>query len=180
MMIRKCCTTSIKSAVLSAMNVREKGDIHRERQLNYVDEAPGNVKVVAVVRDPVTRLISAWRHRMWEAAESFGSEHLRSLGVEPYCSLDEFLDQIEPVMHLEGHVMPQVDQLPDRVDYMLQFERIGEQWPVMHRYGLGALPHRNTTKPHPVDCADRIREMYRDDVELWEKVCARDGLEDPR
>lgn len=194
-MVRKACTTSIKRAVLAAMGHEPGPDIHADDRLQYcmVSEAPVlGLGMVATIRHPLGRLVSTWRNKVHDEADQPGGAHLQALGVPARCTFAEFVDALADVHTQEAHTRPQVSALPPCLDYVLQFERIADQWPRIQSVypWLPALGLSNRTrydKPQWLDYYDgatyeKAAALYADDLRLWAAldVRAHDDITDPR
>lgn len=191
--IRKSCTTSVKWVVREAMGLDHTGSLHTDPRLNYkpMDEC-GDVATVAIIRCPLRRLLSTWRNKMHDLTSDPGTERLRELGFVPGCSFEEFVRQARRVLEQEGHLRHQYQHLPERVDYMMRFEAIGDEWPLLQQHydWLPELPIRNATQYGKASWQDyytattrrQVSEMYRHDLALWQALCARPAgsLEDVR
>jgi len=70
MLIPKCANTSIKYAILDALGINTKENIHNPKLFKYADRCFIKSKKdwlkIAIVRNPYDRLLSCWRSKIWE------------------------------------------------------------------------------------------------------------------
>ena len=158
------------------MGLSDDFGIHADKRLNYTSDTDG-LFIVAFIRDPFERLVSAWANKIHSKRymESHLHRHSFTLGM-PF---DDF------VRHLDGHCFdahfqPQQNFLPERVDMLARLEDALAVWPeIQARFPwLPDMPHKNTTDHKPAaemftpETQAIAERLYRDDIELWHSLSA--------
>lgn len=175
LMIRKCATTSIKVAMLEGMGHERQPSIHRDSRLQYCTlEDAKPLKLVAVIRNPYERLVSAWRNKMHDQADHPGADRFKALGVQPGCTFTDFVKQIEPYIQREGHIRPQHKHLPARVEYMIRFEALEYEWSYLQKEHswLPGVGHFNQSVRddfftyYDEPTFDKVTQLYKTDIDL--------------
>jgi hypothetical protein len=150
---------------------------------------------IVVVRDPITRLLSAYAERILETDALTKQRDLparltrKRLSAKP--SLDEFVENIEAYRDLSGavrnHTMPQSDHVGTfgtKITHRLPIERIGEV-PDIIRQATGvkvSLPHARASglKPKPSNLSprhfDKLVKLYEADYEMLGEFYSPDRL----
>jgi hypothetical protein len=141
--------------------------------------------VVAFVRNPAYRVLSAYQHFVIRTMRY----KFKDLGFTQGMPFDKFVDHLLTVdLTTDKHLTPQIDDLvaasgDELCNYILApLEMIGEAWPiVMDNVGLGnVVPrivlHLNRGNYNPADFMtselhDKLRELYSQDYNLWEVIC---------
>ena len=170
MCIGKAANSSIKAAVLGTMGgVDPAISVHFDERLRYIPnstlhEYPA-FKAVAVVRDPMNRLISFWRDKI-ACRDTCNFGHL---GLKPGMT---FVEMVKIVTELpdsvrDSHVTAQHKLIyhggggrSPRIIHYESLENLGwatiQQMAAVH---LPNLPHYNKSNPVPVDISARTKKL---------------------
>jgi predicted transcriptional regulator YdeE len=186
-MLRKSCTTSLKNVTREYYGLDNSEHIHKDKRLRY--GSGKGLKTVCIIRDPRTRILSAWQNKMHDQ-KSHGKNELVSLGFKQGCTFEDFVNHARYVYKKEAHIQPQVEQIPSKIDYVLCFERIDEDWqklqviydwlPNLNINNSAKYDKKNWRKYYTPEILKTVKKMYRADFELWDKVRDSEGLCDPR
>ncbi len=151
----------------------------------YEDHPKGNPMRVAVVRDPLERLVSAYRNRVKhfeELSEERFGDKLRAAGLKPDPTLGEFVERLAeyqqvsgPIMH---HTRPAVDFLGREPAYyhMLSNMHSLQTFTSAFNRAFGKdVPLRNLQKGGPklssADLSDRhraiVERFYEEDYDVY-------------
>lgn len=177
--VPKCGMTSIREALLRSLGVDPfaHGSVHRHPLLARSLPSEARGRTVAVVRDPVERSVSAWRHLLWRNSKDNPSTQLMlDLGFEYRMPFDSYVETLPGVMLKNQHTAPQVVFLPASLDLLAPMERINNLWRILMRDHpwLAPLPVRNSREEEVAapskDAAERVRQLYSDDLEAHRSV----------
>jgi hypothetical protein len=121
-----------------------------------------NYTTIAVVRDPIKRLLSAYGNRVIERRVFEKTPEVRrqlqQRGLSLVPELDEFVEQLETYSsvspHLRAHILPQstyVGAIWDRLAIKLPIEQVGTLPDLIHQKTgqRVALPHVQAAGPKP-------------------------------
>jgi hypothetical protein len=146
--------------------------------------------VIAFIRNPVRRALSAYQHFFIRdiAIDRQFRYTFAGMGFTQDMSFSEFVDYLLTVdLTTDKHITPQFDDLIAAAggtysEYLLApLELIGYCWPIMmDNVGLGekvprTVLHRNKGDYNPDDyltpeLSGKLRELYSRDYNLWEVV----------
>lgn len=193
-MLRKCASTSIKGAVREALGYKPRGGIHKDPRLKYFSykEAEKNkLKMIAIIRNPEERCLSAWRNKLHDQSTHPGSNGLKKL-FPRHCDFDTFLEILPSVIEKDNHIKQQTKQIPNKVSFMLNLDFIERDWNLL-RNNFDYLPelevHNKSLLPKEKVkefCSDKhskiIRNIYADDFRLYNLLLNRkeNTLDDAR
>lgn len=128
----------------------------------------------AFVRHPVDRIHSLWRDKVLQNRHQFG---LDSSQFENLTTFEGFVDWLETLDldEADQHLIPQAILIDlENVDFIGRFENFSEDFSYLaDRVGLevGEIHRLNVTErrnePVPEILADRIRDLYAEDVRLF-------------
>lgn len=172
---RKCGCNAVKHALWSQMGGEGEPlmDYVTAQQIRIADWP-----VIAIVRDPVARVVSCWRdkiHHRWMPS-------LEIHGMFPGMDFGPFLDIVlaTPDAEANRHFRSFSDELIDgqAPDEVLLTEQLAQGWERLeHRFGWPALgiERRNATNgTPPLELSDgqrvAIRQRYPSDHALYEKA----------
>ena len=138
----------------------------------FFDDA---IRRFTCVRDPMTRVLSAYLDRYLGAQKSNLHKAIqRKKGDEDECGFEEFVDIVCSIPHQnrEAHVRSQYHTLrPDLIHYqdILGFSSIGTALPAIlsELYGVSEkeLPSVNNFSPRKTGASNRTGEFYSADIE---------------
>lgn len=145
--------------------------------------------VIAFLRNPVYRVLSAYQHFFVRTMLSISivrfRDNFQKVGFTRGMSFSEFVDHLLTVdLTFDPHLSPCIPDLisvgGDRQYLLAPLELIGDCWPLaMDNVGLADVPsqvyHKNKGDYNPddyltPDLYDAIRELYSEDYNLWETV----------
>lgn len=124
-----------------------------------LDEAQGYATRIIVIREPVRRLRSAWRHG-W-----------------PQVPWEEFVPHVLSEPAWDIHTAPYADRAAIAT-HVLTLEQLDLNWPLLE---LPALPERLNVRGVDegrdiIPFAEEITLAFERDDTLWQRVNARGGL----
>jgi hypothetical protein len=165
----------INSADVAALTGSVRGDL-----TNFQDW-PEPHTIVALIRSPITRIVSAYHHLMVRTQRY----NFIDLGFQPGCSFDEFLDHLATIdLTKDAHTASYgPDLLTAGADkhktIIIPLEEIDTAWPaVLTRLGMDDVPtemwHKNKS-PESYEFPNypqfkKIHDVYLNDYNLWEYV----------
>lgn len=174
------------------LRYNDEGEVHSLFPSHYFEPLKdANIYKFAVIRDPIERFLSAYRHRVLDAheldAEALkGSDHytaFRRRQLKPNPTVGELIENLEryrfDVYQIKHHTDPQVLFLghdPRHFDRVFLFEELAILPAELER-ATGAkieLRHEMRSTPRQIGLTHRDRqllmEFYRDDYKLLEQV----------
>lgn len=174
------------------LRYNDEGEVHSLFPSHYFEPLKhASVYKFAVIRDPIERFLSAYRHRVLDAreldAEALkGSDHytaFRRRQLKPNPTIGELIENLEryrfDVYQIKHHTDPQVLFLghdPRHFDRVFLFEEL-PILPTEIERATGAkieLRHEMRSTPRQIDLTDRERqvlmEFYCDDYRLLNLV----------
>lgn len=188
MLLPKCANTSIKRALLAALDRPDVEDVHRMGVFDYVskEEARNFPVRVAFVRDPLARLASCYRDKFEELTDGRFLRGFERFGLEPHMGFDAFVDVVArlPDAKCRGagdhfrsqswslcqgdHVIP---NLVGRVETLSRdWDRVRSAM-IGRGLNLPPLSHERRTDSSAVAWSPAARalalERYADDRRIW-------------
>lgn len=175
----RAASTSIKRTILESVNQWDEHP-HRNpylRDREVLGETALNLwyPVVAVVRHPIDRLKSVYRHlvcdQYWKSFERYG--------ITPGILWDEFIQRVISVDpdDTDIHLRPMsflFDQWQIDINLLIKYEQLTKQWEAVRRISgvnLPRLEHENASCVQ-VEASDEnndlIRQYYAKDFELFD------------
>lgn len=176
--IPKNANTSMKIALLWAQGIEPPEDakaLHSHPSLNMGGETDG-MYVAAFLRHPAARLVSCWQNKiMHDAGES--TRNLLRHGFRMGMEFSAFARIAVKVAEKDLHLRPQVDFLPDRLDFVGRVETLDADWSRLQRRfdWLLDLECANESvcgdwKPHCDAATLRlIKRRYARDLDRWKR-----------
>jgi len=162
-----------------------------EHSVDFIADHPYGVRVpprltngffrFAFVRDPRTRLVSAWRDKIveWDKPRAAGARPL-GLSTEERASLREFGDFVQYVVQqdpatCDHHFRPQTRLIDvERIDFVGRFENFASDFrTVFEQLGIPAhVPHANRSSsmerdPYTPSLLAEVEEYYAADLETF-------------
>lgn len=175
--IPKVANTSMKAAILEDIGRTQGKRIHRDPALPLytIEEVCLADKPRAFIRNPMLRLVSAWRNKLATDGEGVARKNMQALGYRTTMTFDQFADHCQWVRDEDLHTRQQIDFLPDGSE-VRRYEWIADGWKVLQGEfaWLADLPHLNTTEKTLPTMSDAtielVRTLYADDYALWECI----------
>jgi len=132
---------------------------------------------IAVLRNPLTRLASAYNHLILETQR----ENFLALGFDQDMIFPEFCQHLGNIdLTADNHLKPQAVSLHEARSgllHLVQLEQLAEQWPLIVRaFDLPCTTDVAEFNAHhyTVDfdhwSIAFVKEIYADDYKLWEKA----------
>lgn len=124
--------------------------------------------VAAIIRDPLDRLLSAWR---FFDKTTQGPSRFEGIRVSDGVTFEDFCEQVltHPLHRLDKHFQPQSLLLSDDQglvpNRLLRFERLSEEWDDLREdttLPLPPLPHRNQTDKSLRPVTDQVLELVHE------------------
>jgi hypothetical protein len=96
-------------------------------------------RVLTVVRNPYARIVSVWAERVWQPKNTRSRLFTPRVGFRSGMGFVEFCEHLQIVgTQIEPHLAVQVEAA-DAADYVLRFERLADEWPMITAAKLGRL-----------------------------------------
>jgi hypothetical protein len=128
---------------------------------------------VAVIRDPVARMVSFYR---W--IHSIDHSGQREKSLKSLTNFESFVDAASSDLPLQKRMVSDFQTGQIIVKYLIPFSQLNEGWKAVAEFlGIeGDLPHVNASDPKiQVDISDAARmtinDIYAEDVTIYSHVC---------
>lgn len=143
---------------------------------------PGDYFLFAFVRNPLTRLYSAYANKLLDSASGGTRNIFAHMGMSPGMPFEDFVMRVAELKdhQIDRHLRSQhwfltyEDKL--FVDYIGKMENLSADWKELQtRFRVPALPHKNSSsaadpdswQPFTRRLAEVAIERYREDIELF-------------